>query len=289
VDDIRKRIESKLKERIEEYGKNVYPKLLDAMKYSLLAGGKRLRPLIVYNTGIELGISEEILINLGIAVEMIHTASLIHDDLPAIDDDDYRRGKPSCHRIFGEGMALVAGDGLILLSMKVLNDLEIEESTKLKLEMKLLESAGVNGMIGGEAEDIDMTGKYEKPDLERVLKMYERKTGALFSFSFSSPIICIGDEELENRMDEIGRKFGVAFQIYDDLKDLIGTFEEIGKTPRKDEVMDKPTVPRLVGVEKAREIANGIYEEAVELLKETGKFGKLVGFLRRVKEEIERR
>lgn len=289
MDDIKKRIESKLKEKIEEYGKNVYPKLLDAMKYSLLAGGKRLRPLIVYNTGIELGISEEILINLGTAVEMIHTASLIHDDLPAIDDDDYRRGKPSCHRIFGEGMALVAGDGLILLSMKVLNDLKIEESTKLKLEMKLLESAGVNGMIGGEAEDIDMTGKGEKPDLERVLKMYERKTGALFSFSFSSPIICIGDEELEKRMDEIGRNFGVAFQIYDDLKDLIGTFEEIGKTPRKDEIMDKPTVPRLVGVKKAKEIANGIYEEAVELLKETGKFGKLVDFLRRVKEEIERR
>ena len=289
MDNIRMRINSRLEEKLEKHGTKTYQKLLEAMRYSLLSGGKRIRPLILYNVGVELKIPEDILIDLGVAVEMMHSASLIHDDLPAIDDDDYRRGKPSCHKVFGEGIALVAGDALMLLSIEILNEINIDEVVKVKLVRELLESAGMNGMMAGEAEDIDVTGKDKQLNLNRILSMYEKKTGALFGFSFSAPAICIEDDELALNMKEIGKKFGVSFQIFDDLKDLTGSFEEIGKTPKKDEIMNKPTVPRLLGTDEARKLADDLYTESIRMLRMFGTFDNLIILLNDMREEIEKR
>ncbi|HDG61426.1 MAG: geranyl transferase [Thermotoga sp. 4484_232] len=249
-----------------------------AMEYALTAGGKRLRPNIIFSVSSDLRLSQEIVMDIAVAVELLHTASLIHDDLPAIDDANMRRGKPACHRVFGENIAVLAGDGLFFLSFSILsrtmNPILMREFSETAFDLLLGESADV------EYENCENVTE------ENVLKMYELKTGALFGFSFSAPAIVANEMSLKETLKKLGRAFGVAFQIFDDLKDVEGDPNLVGKDVGKD--INKKTLIKLVGVEKSRKMADEIYEEtSLELLR-LG-FRKTYEFLKDVKEAIMRK
>jgi len=275
--------ERRMNELLERKLWEAIPKRLNlavekAMEYALTAGGKRLRPNIISSVSSDLRLSQEKVMNVAVAVELLHTASLIHDDLPAIDDAKMRRGKPTCHRVFGENIALLAGDGLFFLSFSILsrtmNPILMREFSETAFDLLLGESADV------EYEDREDVTK------EEILKMYELKTGALFGFSFSAPAIIAKEMSLKETLKKLGRAFGVAFQIFDDLKDVEGDPNLVGKDVGKD--INKKTLIKLVGVEKSRKMADEIYEEtSLELLR-LG-FRKTYEFLKDVKEAIMRK
>jgi len=247
----------------------------DAMVYSATAGGKRIRPLLVLTVGEDIGVEEEHLIDVAIAVELFHTASLIHDDLPPIDDADFRRGKPSCHRVYGEGIALLAGDGLFFLAFS--------QIAKVK-EPKLLEefSETAYKLLLGEAMDVEFEGREEEVSSEMIEKMYSLKTGALFAFCFSAPFLLKGLDH--TYVKKLGERFGVAFQIYDDLKDVLGSFEKVGKDVGKD--VKKVTLVKKLGVQKARQLADKYYEGVLEVLESEG-LRKTFDFLKSLKKMVE--
>jgi len=268
-------VEGKLRETIP---KRLNLAVEKAMEYALTAGGKRLRPNIIFSVSSDLRLSQEIVMDIAVAVELLHTASLIHDDLPAIDDANMRRGKPACHRVFGENIAVLAGDGLFFLSFSILsrtmNPILMREFSETAFDLLLGESADV------EYENCENVTE------ENVLKMYELKTGALFGFSFSAPAIVANEMSLKETLKKLGRAFGVAFQIFDDLKDVEGDPNLVGKDVGKD--INKKTLIKLVGVEKSRKMADEIYEEtSLELLR-LG-FRKTYEFLKDVKEAIMRK
>jgi len=275
--------ERRMNELFEGKLRETIPKRLNlavekAMEYALTAGGKRLRPNIIFSVSSDLRLSQEIVMDIAVAVELLHTASLIHDDLPAIDDANMRRGKPACHRVFGENIAVLAGDGLFFLSFSILsrtmNPILMREFSETAFDLLLGESADV------EYENCENVTE------ENVLKMYELKTGALFGFSFSAPAIVANEMSLKETLKKLGRAFGVAFQIFDDLKDVEGDPNLVGKDVGKD--INKKTLIKLVGVEKSRKMADEIYEEtSLELLR-LG-FRKTYEFLKDVKETIMRK
>jgi len=275
--------ERRMNELFEGKLRETIPKRLNlavekAMEYALTAGGKRLRPNIIFSVSSDLRLSQEIVMDIAVAVELLHTASLIHDDLPAIDDANMRRGKPACHRVFGENIAVLAGDGLFFLSFSILsrtmNPILMREFSETAFDLLLGESADV------EYENCENVTE------ENVLKMYELKTGALFGFSFSAPAIVANEMSLKETLKKLGRAFGVAFQIFDDLKDVEGDPNLVGKDVGKD--INKKTLIKLVGVEKSRKMADEIYEEtSLELLR-LG-FRKTYEFLKDVKEAIMRK
>lgn len=243
--------------------------LHEAMRYSALSGGKRIRPILVYATGDALGVNRENLNGVASAVEIIHAYSLIHDDLPAMDDDDLRRGKPTCHKVFGEALAILAGDALQALAFYILShdkDLQVNSDTRLKMMETLALACGSRGMAGGQAIDLTSVGKIlEIAELE---DMHIHKTGALIRASvllsaYSSPEI---DPSLLQRLDHYGKCVGLAFQIRDDILDVEGETEVIGKTQGADAAQDKPTYPALVGMDNARQQAKELHEAAIESL-----------------------
>ena len=226
-----------------------------AMRYAVLGGGKRLRPLLVYATGTTFGAPLETLDASGAAVEIIHAYSLVHDDLPAMDDDSLRRGRPTCHVVFGEAMAILAGDALQALAFDVLaHDATLAGDAAIHVEMLrvLAIACGSHGMAGGQAFDLAAVGKALSPaDLER---MHVHKTGALIRASVRLGALAAGvrDAATLDALERYGHAIGLAFQIRDDLLDIEAGTEQLGKTAGKDVAASKPTYPAILGVEASR-------------------------------------
>lgn len=245
--------------------------LVDAMNYSLEAGGKRIRPVLVCAFCEALGGDYTRAAAPASAIEMIHTFSLIHDDLPAMDDDDFRRGKPSCHKKYGEAMAILAGDALSVLPFGIIaDDAVLTSDEKVRIISRLAKSVGRSGMIGGQV--IDMANE-ERTDVteEQLRYMYRCKTGELIAVSCAMGCICAGaSDEVISAACDYGFSLGLAFQIIDDILDVTSTTEELGKPVGSDEAENKTTFVTLYGVDKAREIADNITAKAMESLDKCG-------------------
>lgn len=243
---------------------NEYSILLEAMDYSLLAGGKRIRPAILLEFYNICG-GEEDASNFAAALEMIHTYSLIHDDLPCMDDDDFRRGRPSCHKQFDEANALLAGDGLLTHAFYLASTAPIKSEYKTKAIEVLSKYAGVHGMIGGQV--IDLINENAKPDLDTVLKTYELKTaGLLIAAATMGCTLAGANDEKINAAYNFAYNLGVAFQIQDDLLDYFGDEEKLGKPIGSDLKNEKTTYVTLVGIEKAKQDVKDYSKKAVDAL-----------------------
>jgi geranylgeranyl diphosphate synthase type II len=252
------------------------PSIHQAMRHSVFAGGKRLRPILCMESGRLFGGNEESLVRLGGALELIHTYSLIHDDLPAIDNDDLRRGKPTCHRAFGEATAILAGDALLTLAFEVLSAPGRgsaegnEDSRKLRVIHEVARAIGTrDGMVGGQVVDIEATGR--KADGATLDYIHSSKTGALIRAAVRCGAIqADAPEDGLARVTVYAEKVGLAFQIADDLLDVHGSSESLGKTPGKDGRENKLTYPALHGVEESARVARRLIDEAGEVLESFG-------------------
>ncbi len=249
---------------------NIAPTSLhEAMRYSVLNGGKRVRPFLVYATGRALGVTLDALDGPAAALELIHAYSLIHDDLPAMDDDDLRRGKPTCHKVYGEAMAILAGDAIQTLAFHILaHDQAITAPATRRLRMvdTLAQASGSRGMCGGQAIDLEAVGK--SLDLPALENMHIHKTGALIRASVMLGALAAesADEALMKRLDHYAKCIGLAFQIQDDILDIEGDTETLGKPQGSDIASDKPTYPALLGLDGARERASELRDEAIASL-----------------------
>jgi geranylgeranyl pyrophosphate synthase len=244
-------------------------RLHEAIRYSVLGGGKRVRPALVYATGAALGISESILDGAACAVELIHAYSLVHDDLPAMDNDDLRRGRPTCHKQFDEATAILVGDSLQCLAFELLADgpgLPADPSVRLKLVQVLAVASGTSGMAGGQALDLAAIGR--KLTLAEVEEMHVRKTGALIHACVMMGAACAPQlaETITGALDEYARAIGLAFQIQDDLLDVEGDVAVVGKATGADRALDKPTYPSVAGVEPARQRMHELHTRALSAL-----------------------
>ncbi|MHC4924874.1 MAG: polyprenyl synthetase family protein [Planctomycetota bacterium] len=239
-----------------------------AMRYSVFAGGKRLRPALVFLGARCAGGDDDDVLPVACAVEMIHTYSLIHDDLPAMDDDDLRRGKPSCHAVFGEAHAILAGDALHTLAFETLAGYG-DGSRVADLVGETARACGTLGMVGGQVADLENEG--QPPDVQVVEGIHRRKTGALITACLRLGAIAAGGgEEVLRQVTHYGDLLGLAFQIVDDVLDEEGESEDLGKTPGKDRRRGKMTYPAALGIEasrtRARDLAAGAREAAESLL-----------------------
>ena len=238
-------------------------KVKDAMKYSLLAGGKRIRPLLMLRIIQSYGLDYHDYLDAACAIEMIHTYSLIHDDLPAMDNDDLRRGKPTCHRQFDEATAILAGDGLLNEAVNVILKANYNSELKIALLSILYQASGVNGMILGQALDIEFENK--KANRKELDLIHHHKTGDLISASMQMGALVANVDDLET-FKEIGYKIGLAFQIQDDILDVVGNSELLGKNVGSDIENNKSTYVTLMGVAKSQEIADCYFNEAITLI-----------------------
>ena len=246
--------------------------LIEAMRYAAIGGGKRVRPLLVIATSELLGVNRESAIRVGCAVELIHVYSLIHDDLPCMDDDDLRHGKPTVHRAFDEAIAVLAGDALHGLAFEILADPETSSDpfTRAELVATLAQASGMNGMAGGQM--MDMAADGSDFDLHTITRLQQLKTGALLAASVEMGAI-LGRVPPEGRshLRAYSRDIGLAFQIADDLLDHEGDADKAGKAVGKDADRGKATFVSLMGAEKAREQANALVEQAIGHLTSYGK------------------
>ena len=242
--------------------------LHEAMRYTVMGGGKRIRPVLVYAGGQALGADNNVLDRPACAIELIHAYSLIHDDLPAMDDDDLRRGKPSCHRAFGEATAILAGDALQSLAFQVLsNGLNgINESTRLRMVNTLALASGSRGMAGGQAIDLAATG--QQLNIAELEDMHIHKTGALIRASVVLGALCGKTTEQSDidKLDHYAKCIGLAFQIRDDILDVEGEAKTLGKNTGMDQANEKSTYPALIGMLAARQRALELHHEALESL-----------------------
>ncbi len=226
-----------------------------AMRYSLFAGGKRIRPLLAIAAAEAVSDAPSGVVVAACTLELIHTYSLIHDDLPALDNDDLRRGRPTCHKVFGEAMAILAGDALLTLAFQVLSQLSIDPVRKCRLIEELSVASGtVGGMIGGQVHDIE--GEHKHPNAALLEAIHRAKTGALLRASVRMGAIYAGaDEEQLGALSCYGEHIGLAFQIVDDLLDVEQPSEALGKTAGKDAQQEKITFPAVYGLERSRQMA----------------------------------
>lgn len=243
-----------IEKNLDEFLPVEYPnEIFDSMRYSVLAKGKRLRPVMCLEACRIFGGNIEDAIPTACAIEMLHVQSLIHDDLPCMDNDDFRRGKPTNHKVYGEATATLAGDALLSFAPQVIlhNSKNLSDSTKLKLIDEFCQAAGVYGIIGGQVVDIDSEGKKISP--ETLNYIHTHKTADMFKFALRAGAIIAGatDEQIKD-MTDFGQALGFAFQICDDILDETSTFEELGKTIGKDKAANKPTYTALFGIEKAK-------------------------------------
>jgi geranylgeranyl diphosphate synthase, type II len=259
------------------------PALLhDALKYSLFAGGKRIRPILALASYEACGGEAVDILPQGAALELIHTYSLIHDDLPAMDDDDLRRGKPTNHKVFGEAIAILAGDALLTEAFSMLTGTDsllhfssggmgglrgkkITQSSLLKAVREVALSSGIHGMVGGQAEDI--LSEDSVPDLQTLEFIHRHKTAALIAASIKmGPILANSGKKILKTMTKYGESIGLAFQIIDDILDIEGSTEELGKPTGSDRRKKKMTYPALFGVEGARQKAGKLITGAIEAI-----------------------
>jgi geranylgeranyl diphosphate synthase, type II len=242
---------------------NIY----DAMGYSLLAGGKRLRPLILLSFCEDSSLPISDCLPFACAVEMIHTYSLIHDDLPAMDNDDFRRGKPTNHKVYGEAMAILAGDGLLNLAFETMIDASIDNSNKLKAMKEIAFASGINGMIGGQVMDILSEDKII--DHDTLIYIHKNKTGAILKSCFVSGAILSNESKERIKLYELAGSFlGLAFQIKDDLLEATSTPELLGKSTYSDINNKKSTYVSLFGLKKANDDYINYSNKAINLLEE---------------------
>jgi geranylgeranyl diphosphate synthase, type II len=238
-----------------------------AMRHSVFAGGKRLRPVLAIQSGVAVtGVVPPGIGKLAAALEMLHTYSLIHDDLPALDNDDLRRGKPTCHVVFGEAIAILAGDALQTQAYEVLASLDCPPAATVEIiRLIALATGTVDGMIGGQV--LDLEGEHQKPTPALVEAIHRAKTGALIRVSVVAGGIFAGaSAEQAAHLDSFGRKAGLAFQIVDDVLDVTQDSEQLGKTAGKDLASDKATWPAVFGLEQSLKDANRLITEAFEAL-----------------------
>lgn len=230
--------------------------LEESMRYSLMAGGKRLRPTLTLAVAHSLGqVLNEDVLRAASAVELLHTYSLIHDDLPAMDNDDLRRFLPTNHRRFGAGMATLAGDGLLTLAFQWVSDNGLPAAVRLKLVQLLSQAAGPAGMVAGQAMDIHYEGT--QLPMSQLKKLHAKKTGALLRYSvLAGGVIAQASPETCDQLANFGAHYGLAFQIYDDLMDVVGSEAQMGKAVHKDAGEQKNTYPNLVGVKGTKEALN---------------------------------
>ncbi|HHY2672685.1 (2E,6E)-farnesyl diphosphate synthase [Bacillus toyonensis] len=230
--------------------------LREAMAYSLEAGGKRLRPLLLFATLQAFGKERNLGVGAACALEMIHTYSLVHDDLPCMDDDDLRRGKPTNHKVFGEAMAVLAGDGLLTYAFQIVmayEQKEISAEKKVRLVLELAKAAGPEGMVGGQVADMEAEGK--QLTIDELEYIHKHKTGKLLEFAvLAGAILSNATKEQEEKLLEFAKNIGLAFQIRDDILDVEGTEEEIGKPIGSDVSNEKSTYTTLFTVDRAKNI-----------------------------------
>jgi len=241
------------------------PEIFQAVRYSLLAGGKRIRPILCLAAAEAVGGNVEAVMPAACALEMIHTYSLIHDDLPAMDNDDYRRGKPTSHKVFGEAMAILAGDALLTEAFRLLTDRkrmpDIPAEKILDVSLEIAEAAGCRGMVGGQVQDIRAEGV--KVDLDTLHAIHRRKTGALLRVSLRAGAILAGAEDVALAdLSDYGDKIGLAFQIADDILNVEGDPAILGKGTGSDAARGKMTFPSLLGIEASRARAEELVLEA---------------------------
>lgn len=240
--------------------------LSEVILYSIQAGGKRIRPLLLLELiqafGLEL---DEAHYQVAAALEMIHTGSLIHDDLPAMDDDDYRRGRLTSHKKFGEDMAILAGDSFFLDPYGLLARAELPSQVKVDLISELSLAAGSFGMVAGQV--LDMQGEGQAISLEDLKTIHANKTGKLLTYPFvAAGLIVQAQQSVQDKLRRIGELLGLAFQVRDDILDVTASFEELGKTPQKDLAAAKSTYPAFLGLDGAKSFFNQTLDEAVDIL-----------------------
>jgi len=264
-----------------------YPKILyKAMRYSLLAGGKRLRPALCLLSAKACGLTYNDAMPFAAAIEMIHTYSLIHDDLPAMDNDDFRRGMPTSHKKFSEAVAILAGDALLTkafeLMMSCANNKKIKKENIIIAACKVAKASGSEGMIGGQIVDIESEKK--KVSKQTLKYLHEHKTGALITASIMAGVMLAGaDKRISGLFRQFGEKIGLAFQIADDILDVAGDEKKLGKKAGKDAKAGKATYPGLYGLEESRRIAEKLVDDAIEILtkikKKTGELSQVAKFI----------
>lgn len=267
IETFRNLINTRLKELLSKY--NVSDKLNESMSYSVNAGGKRIRPLIPILMVSDYTFSDDVaggLIDCACAIEFIHTYSLIHDDLPAMDDSCYRRNILTNHKVFGEALAILAGDALLTESFNIISQANLDDAVKVKMIQTLATSAGANGMVAGQSLDIlndNIT------NIEQLNTINYHKTHDLISasFLFGAYYLKFDDEKII-KIKKCAELFGLAFQIKDDLLDILTSRDEIGKDINKDQDNNKGTYPSILGIEKSKELVNKYKEEALSIIEE---------------------
>jgi len=257
-------------------------RLHQAMRYAVLNGGKRIRPILTYAAGHAVGVPPANLDAPACAVELIHAYSLVHDDLPAMDDDDLRRGKPTCHKAFDEATAILAGDALQALAFHVLAQglaTNIPAEQRLDMLDTLAIASGSRGMAGGQAIDLAAVGK--TLNVAELENMHVHKTGALIRASIKLGAFCQPDIDSDKlkKLDHYAKCIGLAFQIQDDILDVEGDTETLGKMQGADQALNKPTYPALLGMESARQMASELHQDALSSLKNLGEAANALRWL----------
>lgn len=242
-------------------------KVVEAMRYAALSGGKRLRPFLCVTCANLFGVSSSASLSTAVAIEMVHSYSLVHDDLPAMDDDDLRRGQPSCHIVFGEAAAILAGDGLQALAFEILADPSVHADPSVRCELirSLARAAGCRGMVGGQMMDLE--AERDTLSVDEIIRLQRLKTGEMFAISCEAgAILGKAPKAMRQALRRYAHDMGTAFQITDDLLDVEGTREEMGKAVNKDKIAGKATLVQALGIERAREHAEILAAQAKEHL-----------------------
>ncbi|MCS5567766.1 MAG: polyprenyl synthetase family protein [Pseudomonadales bacterium] len=244
------------------------PHLLDAMRYVIDGQGKRIRPALVVATATSLGADRDIALAPAAAIEFLHSYSLVHDDLPAMDDDALRRGRPTCHLAFDEATAILVGDALQALAFELITSApKLNEASRLHMTSLLADAAGWRNMVGGQALDIKATGN-NNLDIQTLSNLHEAKTGALFRTSVQFGCIAAGhrDDDSFSSLSRFGERIGLAYQITDDILDVIGKTDVLGKSAGADTRQEKTTYPALIGLDESRHTVVDLHRESMEIL-----------------------
>jgi len=279
-----KMLEEAVKKLMQERQQVVEPRLWDAMSYALLAGGKRVRPALVLACFKACGgTNESLAVSAAVSIECMHTYSLIHDDLPCMDDDDLRRGNPTCHKQFDEATAVLAADALQTLAFELLTQIDVPAETRIGLLRRLAIAAGAQGMVGGQMMDMcaEVSGIHSILEVERI---HLHKTGALIRYSCEAGALLAGASDSQlHACSRYGEAVGLLFQIADDILDATATSEDLGKSAGKDEAQNKATYVSIEGIQRARELADNLKDIALDACKslpDTGEqLAELAGYI----------